>query len=309
MEGLKMPEWSIAQKVAVIIPAYNEAATLDRTIKQLRAAAADAQGAFCIIVVDDGSEDETGQIARDAGADRVVRHVVNLGLGAAVRTGLRAARQSGADVVVKIDADGQHEPADIARLIRPILDDEADLVYGNRFAGIEYRMPIVRRLGNRMFTWLMRRLTGWPLRDSQPGIFATSAGFLDGFRLPGNYNYTQQILLDAYHRGLRFSHVPVTFRERTSGRSFVSYRYPFKVGKQILLLLVSLNPLKVFVPIGLIFIGIGTVILGLDFVEFLRSGQGKPVQRPFGVLGFGLFGLQTVFFGLLGHLVVTNRRD
>jgi hypothetical protein len=74
-------------------------------------------------------------------------------------------------------------------------------------------------------------------------------------------------------------------------------------------MLVSLNPLKVFVPIGLIFIGIGAVILGLDLIEYFRSGRGNPVRRPFGVLGFGLFGLQTVFFGLLGHLIITNRRD
>ncbi len=299
----------VGTTVAVIIPALNEAATIVGTIELLRANLAVPDVEFALYVIDDGSTDGTADLARAAGADRVIGHPTNLGLGAAVRTGLKAARQAGADVVVKIDADGQHDPADIARLIRPILDDEADLVYGDRFVGIEYSMPLVRRLGNRVFTALMRRLTRWPLRDSQPGIFAASATYLDGFRLPGDYNYTQQILLDAYHRGLRFTHVPVTFRERTSGRSFVSYRYPFKVGKQILLMLVSLNPLKVFVPVGLIFIGIGAAILGLDLVEYFRSGRGNPVRRPFGVLGFGLFGLQTVFFGLLGHLVITNRRD
>ncbi len=295
--------------LVIMVPAFNEETTIRRTIEHLKDAVAAHSGRSSIIVIDDGSTDGTAELALVAGADRVVGHPTNLGLGAAVRTGLKAARQAGADVVVKIDADGQHDPADIARLIRPILDDEADLVYGDRFAGIEYRMPLVRRLGNRVFTALMRRLTRWPLRDSQPGIFAASATYLDGFRLPGDYNYTQQILLDAYHRGLRFTHVPVAFRERTSGRSFVSYRYPFKVGKQILLMLASLNPLKVFVPVGLIFIGIGAVILGLDLFEYFQRGRGNPVRRPFGVLGFGLFGLQTVFFGLLGHLVITNRRD
>ena len=295
--------------MAIVIPAHNEAATIGRIIERLRATLDSANERVCIIVVDDGSDDGTGRIAEEAGADRVARHPTNLGLGAAVRTGLKAARQAGADVVVKIDADGQHEPADIERLVRPILDDEADLVYGDRFAGIEYRMPIVRRLGNRVFTRLMRWLTGWPLRDSQPGIFAASAAYIDGFRLPGDYNYTQQILLDAYHRGLRFTHVPVTFRERSSGRSFVSYRYPFKVGKQILLMLITLAPLKVFVPAGLTFIAIGVGILGADLVEYFQTGRGNMVRRPLGVLGFGIFGLQTLFFGLLGHLVVSNRRD
>lgn len=300
---------ALVRKLVIIIPAFDEVRTITSTIERLQATAA-LNGDFTttIIVIDDGSTDGTGESARQAGADRVIRHPTNLGLGAAVRTGLRAGHDAGAHVVVKIDADGQHEPADIARLIRPILDDEAELVYGNRFAGIEYRMPIVRRLGNRVFTWLMRRLTRWPLRDSQPGIFAASSVYLDGFQLPGDYNYTQQILLDAYHRGMRFTHVPVTFRERTSGRSFVSYRYPFKVGKQIFLLLVALAPLKVFVPIGLVFMAVGLLILGVDVVEFSQTGRGNVIRRPFGVLGFGIFGLQTVFFGLLGHLVISTRR-
>jgi len=288
----------------IVIPAFNEAVTIHDTLQRTRHSVELPDVTVAVYVIDDGSTDGTGGFARAAGADRVIRHPTNLGLGAAVRTGLKAARQAGAHIVVKMDADRQHDPADILRLVRPILDDEADLVYGNRFAGIEYRMPFVRRMGNRVFTWLMRRLTRWPLRDSQPGIFAASDNYLDRFRLPGDYNYTQQILLDAYHRGLRFTHVPVTFRERQSGRSFVSYRYPFKVAKQILLMLVSLNPLKVFVPVGLVFMGVGTAILGLDLYEYFQSGR-----RPFGVLGFGLFGLQTLFFGLLGHLVITNRHD
>ena len=297
-------------RLVVIVPAFDEAQTIEDTLRRLFDQSQRTPDVTVrIIVVDDGSSDGTGERARAAGAAEVLRHPSNLGLGAAVRTGLKAARRAGADVVVKIDADGQHEPADIAQLVRPVLAGEADLVYGDRFAGIEYRMPVVRRLGNRTFTWIMRRLTGWPLRDSQPGILAASAAYLDGFRLPGDYNYTQQILLDAYHRGLRFTHVPVTFRERTNGRSFVSFRYPFKVARQILLLLVSLNPLRVFVPVGLLFMTIGTGIAAMDLADFIRTGTGDVIRRPFGVLGFGLFGLQTVFFGLLGHLIISGRRD
>lgn len=298
------------RSLTVIIPAFDEASSIGATIAGMRSVmSASALVETTILVVDDGSQDGTVDAARAAGAHRVLSHPTNLGLGAAVRSGLKAARASGADIVVKLDADGQHEPADVLALIAPLLADEADLVFGDRFAGLEYRMPIVRRLGNRVFTWLMRRLTRWPLRDSQPGIFAASSAYLDGFRLPGDYNYTQQVLLDAYHRGLRFTHVPVTFRERETGLSFVSYRYPFKVAQQILLLLVMLAPLKVFIPIGLLFMAIGATILVVDIVEFWQTGRGNVVRRPLGVLGFGIFGLQTVFFGLLGHLVISSRKE
>jgi len=290
------------------MPAHQEAERIREAVSAVRAAIHSMTGIeSTILVVDDGSSDGTAELALAAGADRVLRHPRNLGLGAAVRSGLRAARAAGADVVVKIDADLQHDAGDLAALVRPVLDDVADLVYGDRFAGIEYRMPTVRRLGNRVFTWLMRRLTGWPVRDSQPGIFAASTAYLEGFRIPGDYNYTQQVLLDAYHRDLRFVQVPVAFRERTTGRSFVGWSYPFRVAKQLLLLLVALNPLRVFVPLGTVFLLVGLAILAADLSDFFRGLSRSPVRRPFGVLGFGLFGLQTVFFGVLGHLVIQHR--
>jgi len=293
---------------AVVIPAFNEVERIAETVERVRSVLAslpEVDGR--VLVVDDGSTDGTVAAASFAGADRVIRHQRNAGLGAAVRTGLMAARSIGADLVVKFDADLQHDPSDIVAVLRPLLDDEADLVYGNRFPGLAYPMPTIRRLGNRVFTGLMRRLTRWPVKDSQPGIFAASAEYLAEFRIPGDYNYTQQVLLDAYHRGLRFAHVPVAFRARSTGRSFVSFRYPFKVLRQILVMLVVLNPIRVFVPIGLVFMGVATIIAGLDLSAYLRGLSTQLVARRFAVLGFGLFGLQTVFFGLLGHLIVYHR--
>lgn len=304
------PGDAVRRLLVVIVPALDEIATIEAAVLRIRQALVDTTDVETrVFVIDDGSTDGTGEAAARSGADRVIRHRSNLGLGAAVRTGLKAARDAGADVVVKVDADGQHDPHDIAQLIRPILDDEADLVYGDRFARIEYRMPLVRRLGNRTFTGIMRRLTRWPLRDSQPGILAASATYLARFQIPGDYNYTQQILLDAYHRKLRFAHVPVAFRERTTGKSFVSFRYPARALKQILLLLVMLDPLRVFVPLGLVFMAVGAGILVNDVYAYLALGADRLVDQRFGVLGFGLFGLQTVFFGVLGHLVITSRRD
>ena len=250
-----------------IVPAYNEVDGIREVIHSLRNMdeKLDAIGVQqSIYVIDDGSEDGTADVAEEAGSDRVFHHKTNLGLGAAVRTGLTAARNEGADIVVKLDADFQHDSNDILSLIQPILSKSSNIVYGNRFSRIQYRMPLVRRIGNIVFTKLMRWLTGWPLYDSQPGMFAADRMYLREFFLPGDYNYTQQILLDAYHKGFQFSHVDITFRKRNSGRSFISFKYPFKVFLQILMVIVSIKPILIFMPIGLFLLFVSACIFGYE---------------------------------------------
>jgi glycosyltransferase involved in cell wall biosynthesis len=300
-----------AKLLITIIPAFNEQETISETVKALRA----IEPRLCehnilqrIYVIDDGSSDDTRHVAERAGADRVLRHRINLGLGAAVRTGMAAARADEADVLVKIDADLQHDPADILNLIQPIMLDEAEVVYGYRFERIEYQMPLVRRIGNHVFSRLMRFLTGWPIRDSQPGILALSRTYLTLFRLPGNYNYAQQILIDAYAKGMRFAQVSVVFRRRTTGRSFVTLRYPFRVAPQIFWVIVGLRPMKVFVPIGSCFLVLGSIVFLWELVEYFRGLTTRPVEDVNLVLGSALFGLQTIFFGVLAQLVIENRR-
>ncbi len=193
-------------------------------------------------------------------------------------------------------------------MVAPILEDQAEIVYGNRFKGMQYRMPFVRRAGNFVFTRLMAWMTGWPLRDSQPGIFAVSRAYLERFYLPGDYNYTQQILLDAYHKGLRFAHVPVRFNKRTTGKSFISFRYPFKVLPQLLMVLVGVRPLKVFGPIGLLFFLLGTGIAGVEITRWLLGYTTKPVEHVNIAMGATLFGMQTLFSGLIADLIVKQNR-
>jgi glycosyltransferase involved in cell wall biosynthesis len=298
------------KKLVVIVPAYNEAASIDATVRGLQTCALglrDLGIELAIFVVDDGSQDSTGAIATTAGADRVIRHAKNRGLGAAVRSGLRAAKSADSDIAVKFDADLQHDPLDIVALIQPILRDEVDIVYGDRFQQISYRMPLVRRIGNKVFTWLMRTLTRWDVTDSQPGIFAVSKEYLGVFRLPGDYNYTQQILLDAYHKGMRFAQVPVQFKVRTTGRSFVSLRYPVKVLPQLVMVLIGVAPLKIFGTIGLFFLLIAGVVSVSQVADYVLYETSKPIENVNLVLGLLFFGLQSLFFGLLAALI--NERN
>lgn len=296
----------------VLVPAFNEEATVGEVVRAVLALGPRLAPLGLepqVWVVDDGSTDATAARAREAGAARVLRHRVNRGLGAAVRTGLAAARAEGAAAVVKCDADLQHDVGDIPALLEPIAADHADVVYGDRFERISYRMPWVRRAGNWLFTRLMHLLTGWPIRDGQPGIFAVNNAYLQVFALPGDYNYTQQLLLDAYHKGMRFEHVPVGFRPRQSGSSFVSLRYPFKVLTQILMVLVGVRPMLVFAPLGFGSMGFAGVVFVVELAGYLAGHADKPVRHVNLVMGTGLFGLQALLFGILAELIVQSRRS
>ncbi len=300
------------KKLVVIVPVFNEENTIIDTLEKLSLLKPELINIgydLIIHVINDGSTDTTGKLLNEYGNIVIINHKKNRGLGATIRTGLLSAHKINADIVVKYDADLQHEPLDILNLIKPIYNDESDIVYGNRFERMNYRMPFVRKMGNKVFTSLMRWLTGWPLMDSQPGIFAVNMEFLKNFYLPGDYNYTQQILLDAYHRNLRFSHVSVSFNKRNEGESFVSLSYPFKVIPQIIQVIIGVKPLKVFGPIGWLFLSLGIIVFLFQFISYLLNFTEKPVENVNLVLGSLLFGIQILCFGFLADLVVKMNRN
>ncbi|BCP51549.1 hypothetical protein K32_01660 [Kaistia sp. 32K] len=295
-------------RLALIIPAYNEEETIEQTIATLRALTPDISamgGSIEIIVVNDGSKDETG--LRAAQADHIITHHSNRGLGASVRDGLAKARLLDADIALKLDADLQHDPADIPNLIRPILRDEADIVFGHRHARIEYRMPFVRRVGNKFYNWMMSKLTGWPIVDAQPGIIALNRRYLSAFDLPGNYNYAQQILLDSRYRDLKFSQVDVNFRKRRHGSSFITFRYPLLTTYQILVVIALYAPIRVFGRFGLALSGLAASIAIAEIVLFLLNFTSKPVIHPNLVLALLFLGIQSLFFSILAEIVRTRR--
>lgn len=172
------------------------------------------------VVVDDGSVDATAEIAAAAGAI-VVSHEHTLGLGAAVRTGLAEGVRLDACVVAFCDADGEYDPAGLARLVAPILDRTADYVVGSRFAGRIESMRPHRRVGNLVLTWWVRWMTRTPVTDGQSGYRALSADASRHAHVAHDYNYAQVLTVDLVSNGYRYLEVPISYRFRTSGRSFV----------------------------------------------------------------------------------------
>lgn len=194
-------------KLSIVIPAYNEASTIGKVVQQIMSLQLpDIQKE--VIVVDDGSWDQSGEIARSKGAV-VVRHFINRGLGGALGTGIEAALCRAADVVVTFDADGQHSADDIKKVIQPILMDRADAVIGSRTleAG---GMPWARRVANRLANLITSVLLGIQTTDSQSGLRAFSRLAAEQIRITANnYEVSSQICSEIGRHHLRLTEVPI----------------------------------------------------------------------------------------------------
>jgi len=221
-----------------IVPAYNEAGAIAGTIADIRTHAPD----FDVIVVDDGSTDRTARLATAAGAD-VIRLPFNLGIGGAMQVGYQYAADHGYEVAVQVDGDGQHDAREIAALVEPILDGRADMVVGTRFAtGGGYRGTRVRRVGIRIFAWVVSLMVGQRVSDTTSGFRAVNRKALRLFaaQYPHDYPEVESILVLSRH-GLRMVEVPVQMRVRETGNSSITtLRAAYYMIKVLLALFIGL---------------------------------------------------------------------
>jgi len=201
--------------IAVVIPAKDEQGRVGAVVNRVRSPADGL--APTVYVVDDGSRDETAAVARAAGA-RVLRHRVNLGKGAALLTGAEAAVKAGAQLLVLMDADGQHDAGEISRLLEPIQAGRADLVLGyRRFTG---EMPPAMRLGNTVLSGLFATLFWLTVRDTQCGYRALTAKALESLRWTAlDYAVETEMLVHAARAKLRIEEVPIAtvYHDRYKG--------------------------------------------------------------------------------------------
>jgi glycosyltransferase involved in cell wall biosynthesis len=295
-------------KLVVTIPAYNEEKTIASVINEIPKKIKGIDS-IDVVVVDDGSKDNTAVVASKAGA-KVIRNSHNCGLAYAFSKGLKYGLELGADIIVNTDADMQYNQKQIPYLIQPILDGKADIVLGSRFKGtIEY-MPIQKYLGNKIVSKLMGFLAGMNITDSQTGFRAFSKEAALRINVFSNFTYTQETILEAIEKKLTIVEVPVDFRKRDGKSRLISniFDYAYRAGSTILATYLNYKPLKVFFFIGgfLIFIGLvfGTRVL----VHFMSTGMVAPYV-PSAILSALLLiiGFQVMIIGMIAELIKRNR--
>jgi glycosyltransferase involved in cell wall biosynthesis len=219
-------------KVICVSPAYNEEKTVAKVVQ---AALKYSEG---VIVVDDGSTDSTYEEAKKAGAT-VIRHYRNLGKGAALKTGFKAALKMGADIVIVLDADLQHNPEEIPKLLKTMERENADIVVGSRFLGIIKGMPRMRILSNKLTTIILRLYFKLPITDSQSGFRAYKRQILEQveFSAP-RFSAETEILIDARRKGFRISETKIQTiygEEKSKIRNFEdTIRWIWDVDKQLI---------------------------------------------------------------------------
>jgi hypothetical protein len=213
--------------IALVIPAYNESAHIRQVLDALPA---DVCGLpIHPIVVDDGSSDDTMERARAAGA-AAVHLPLNRGQGAALRTGYRLALATGARIVVTMDADGQHKPSELPRLVQPILDGEVDVVNGSRVLGQADPTHTARKLGIKLFAWLLSVLTTSRVTDPACGYRAVRTEGLRGLHFYQDQFHNSEFILEASKHKLATREVPVTVAARLSGDSKKPRHFRYGLG-------------------------------------------------------------------------------
>jgi glycosyltransferase involved in cell wall biosynthesis len=295
-------------KLAVVIPALNEEATIGSVVASVPRQIVGVDEVE-VIVVDDGSGDQTQARARLAGADRIAAHPQNRGLTATFNRGIETALASGADIVVHMDGDGQHDGREIPRLIAPLLTSQADIVVGVRPLRAGGEGSRTRRLGNRAGSWLFSRLLALPLSDFTSGFRAFSRDALLRLHVTSDYTYTLETLIQAARKRLAVAEVPIAVRPRAVGESRMTSSLPRYIGRtagQAFRCLLHTNPLALFGRAAALM-----MLLSLAFTSWFVFGYrdgGMHLPALLAALLASILSVGLVVSGLVADGINSNRR-
>lgn len=297
-------------KLIVQIPCYDEAATLPATLATVPREVPGIDRVE-VLVIDDGSSDGTGDVARAHGADHVVRLSGHKGLGAAFQAGLEASLQLGADVIVNTDADNQYPQHDIARLIAPIVRGESEIVIGARPLHRIRHFSIGKRLMHRMGNWVVRLASGTSVPDATSGFRAMSRVAAMSFYVTTSYSYTLDTVIQAGRKNLRVQSVPIEVNQPTRPSRLMRGPTGFVRRQAIAILRLHLvyAPLRTFLYLSLPFAVTALVLLGRFLVYWIGGEQGIARHIQSVVVGAAamIITFLLIMVGVIGELIAANR--
>ena len=296
-------------KLIIQIPCYNEAQILPKTLSELPESV-EGFDQVEVLVIDDGSKDATPNVARENGADHIVRLSRHRGLAQAYASGLDACLRLGADVIVNTDADNQYRAVDIVKLVEPILKGDAEMVIGDRgVRTIEHFKPH-KRLLQRIGSSVVSATAGFEIPDATSGFRAITRQVAMETMVLSNYSYTLETLIQAGAKKTRVSFVPVETNppERPS-RLFRSIRnYLVNSTVTIMRSFTMYRALRIFTIISLIMLFLGSLI-GIRFLFYYFRGEGSGmIQSLILAAVFLIVGFITFLIGLIADLVSFNRK-
>lgn len=296
-------------KLIIQIPCYNEAETLEIALNDLPKHI-DGIDEIEVLIINDGSKDNTVEVAQNWGVNYVVNFKQNKGLAKGFMAGLDACLRNGADIIVNTDADNQYNGSDIEKLVRPILDGTTDIVIGARpISETEHFSPLKKKLQH-LGSWVVRKASKSDIPDAPSGFRAYSKEAAMKMNVANEYTYTLETIVQAGRNKIAMSSVPIrTNDELRPSRLFSSmFGYVKKSMLTILRAFMMYKPLMFFTIIGGFIFIIGA-ILGLRFLVFLIQGTGNGhIQSLILASTLLLIGFQTFIIGLQADMISANRK-
>lgn len=293
----------IKMGITVIIPALNEEISIGSMVLKAK------KHVDKVIVIDDGSTDCTAEIARLAGAE-VIEHARNMGKGEALKTGFIAASKNGTKIIVTIDADGQHNPDEIPKVVKPIIEENADLVIGSRYLNGN-SIPLYRRIGQEILDKATNMNSGTGLSDTQSGFRAFAIHTVHNFKFKQNgFSIESEMLTDAAKAGLKVEEVDVGVRYDVDCSTENPVYHGLKVLVSVLQDMEFNKPFYYFTVPGVIII-IGGLYAGLRFPQIFYNGADFYFAPIILLILLTLAGLFMAFTGIILHsisrLYIKNR--
>lgn len=298
------------KKLVITIPAYNEEKAISGLLERIPQKIEGVEE-IAVLIINDGSTDRTGKIAEEKGA-QVIQHPHNMGLGVSFQEGIEKALRMGADVILNIDADGQFDPQDIPKLVKPVMNGDAECVTASRFISskLKPKMSRTKKMGNKVMSFIISRITGKKYYDVSCGFRAYSREAALKMNLFGRFTYTQETFIDLAAKDIPILEVPVKVKgEREHGESKISSNL-FKYGLYTLRIILGAfrdyKPLKLMSFISLLFLLVG-ISLGVFFlIHYIHTGAFKPHTWA-GFLSFSSF-VMALFMFVVGIFMETFSR-